>query len=388
VPLETGGMLRVELNHISFEKMEKHFDVMKNDNRILAVALNLQEEEKEKENDQKEVVLVTNDILNGVKGDTLGVRVEKYENDRLVDNLESVHTGFHTAYVPVEYIDEFYKNEYLELSKLKEYIDLDNVYQQDFFILKDENGSSSSGLGRVVHSNGKLRLVTLVMGKEEEVWGVKPKNVQQRMFLELLMDPNVSLVCGLGQAGTGKTLLALAAALTQTEEEHEYKKILAARPVIAMGKDIGYLPGEKNEKLRPWMQPIYDNLEFLFDIDEDSNDKNGQKTTIETIVDGLNLEIEALTYIRGRSIPRQFMIIDEAQNLSKHEVKTIISRVGEGTKIVLLGDPEQIDHPYLDATNNGLTYTVEKMKQEPDVGIVRLAKTERSTLAEKAAKLL
>jgi PhoH-like ATPase len=201
------------------------------------------------------------------------------------------------------------------------------------------------------------------------------------MALELLLNDEIPLVTLTGKAGTGKTLLALAAGLMKIEDEHKYKKMLIARPVVPMGKDIGYLPGEKNEKLRPWMQPIFDNLEFLFDTK-----KTGD---IEKILAGMgSIEVEALTYIRGRSIPGQFIIIDEAQNLSRHEVKTIVSRVGEGSKIILVGDPDQIDHPYLDASSNGLTYVVERFKNEAISGHITLERGERSNLAQLAADLL
>jgi len=389
VPLENGGTLRIELNHISFERMETSFGEKTNDNRILAVALNLQADEMMKpENERKEIVLVTNDMLAGVKGDTLGLNVEKYENDRLIDDLEEVHKGYHEILIPGTLIDKFYDEEMLKFDEVTEYVGERDVYPQDFFILKDNDGSNKSALSRLIKAGGGLRLVSFVLEPDEEIWGVKPRNAQQRMLLELLLDPHVSLVTVSGRAGSGKTLLALAAALSQTEDDRIYKKILVARPVIPMGKDIGYLPGDMNEKLRPWMQPIYDNLEYLFDIDEESNDKNGQKTTIEDAVKDINLEVEALTYIRGRSIPKQFIILDECQNLSRSEILTIISRAGEGTKIVMLGDPDQIDHPYLDSTNNALTYVIERMKKEDDVGVIRLEKTERSSLAEKAARLL
>jgi PhoH-like ATPase len=201
------------------------------------------------------------------------------------------------------------------------------------------------------------------------------------MAFELLLNDDIPLVTITGKAGTGKTLLALAASLMKIEDEQKYKKLLIARPVIPMGKDIGYLPGEKDEKLRPWMQPIYDNLEFLFDVKKAGD--------IDKILAGLgSIQVEALTYIRGRSIPAQFIIIDEAQNLSKHEVKTIISRVGEGSKIVLVGDPDQIDHPYLDASSNGLTYVVERFKDQAVSGHITLEKGERSQLAQLAADLL
>jgi PhoH-like ATPase len=216
---------------------------------------------------------------------------------------------------------------------------------------------------------------------QEHVWGIHPRNVQQTMAIELLLRKDIPLVTLIGKAGTGKTLLALASGLMQTEDFREFKKLLVARPIVPVGKDLGYLPGEKQEKLRPWMQPIFDNLEYLF-----NTKKPGE---LDAILAGMgSIEVEALTYIRGRSLPKQFIIIDEAQNLTKHEVKTILTRVGEGSKIVLMGDPEQIDHPYLDAYNNGLTYVVERFKDQVISGHVKLLKGERSGLARLAADLL
>lgn len=386
IPLDNGGILRVELNHISFEKLQDIFGEKTNDNRIIAVAKNLADELN------REVILVSNDGLVIAKADALGLKVEMYDNDR-IENLDVVHKGYHNVLVPKEMIDTFYdeKSEGLDFREVEPFMD-DNtqeVFPQDFFILKDMNGTKQSALARLLEVGGKKKLVSLVMSDNEEVWGVKPRNAQQRMAMELLMDPNVSLVCLAGKAGTGKTLLALAAGLSQTEDDKTYKKVLVARPVIPMGKDIGYLPGDMNEKLRPWMQPIYDNLEFLLNIEEEEDDfGKGTKRTVETEMQQLSIEVEALTYIRGRSIPKQFIILDECQNLTKNEILTIISRAGEGTKIIMCGDPEQIDHPYIDTTNNALTFVIERMKQESDVGIVKLEKTERSSLAEKAAKLL
>ena len=224
-------------------------------------------------------------------------------------------------------------------------------------------------------------LIKPLVGEHEQVWGIRPRNAQQKMALELLLRTDLPLVTMIGKAGTGKTLLALAAGFLQTEDLHLYKKLVVARPVVPLGKDIGYLPGEKEEKLKPWMQPIYDNLEFLFDTK-----KPGE---LDRILAGMSsIQVEALTYIRGRSIPDQFIIIDEAQNLTKHEVKTILTRVGERSKIVLMGDPAQIDHPYLDEYTNGLTYVVETFKKEALSGHVRLIKGERSALAQLAADLL
>lgn len=381
VPLETGGVLRIELNHVSFEKLEKYFHERNNDNRILAVALNLHLEYEEKGED-KQVVFVTNDILPGIKGDSIKLITEKYENDRLVDDLDNIHKGYHEVEVPSDIITRFYQNERLSFVEIEEYVSK-KVYPQDFFILKSNDGSGQSAIGRLLHIQNERRIVPFSLYKKEQVFGIKARNAQQRMGFELLLDPKVELVCMVGPAGTGKTLLALAAALQQTEKENDYKKILVARPVIPMGKDIGFLPGDMDEKMRPWMQPIFDNLEYIYNIDEEE-----ESNEINKIVEGLKLDIEALTYIRGRSIPKQYIIIDEAQNLTPHEIKTIITRAGKGTKIVLVGDPDQIDHPYLDGTNNALTYVIEKMKHLEEVGVIRLEKTERSSLAEKAAKLL
>jgi len=211
-----------------------------------------------------------------------------------------------------------------------------------------------------------------------------------------LLDPEIQLVTIAGRAGTGKTLLALAAGLYQVLENQFYKKLLVARPVIPMGRDIGFLPGELEEKIKPWMQPIYDNLEFLLENDENEEiyqkEKIDKKRDIHTTLDYLKqmgiLDVEPLTYIRGRSIPRQFIIIDEAQNLSPHEAKTIITRAGIGTKIVLTGDYYQIDHPYLNLYTNGISYTFNKMMGQPIFAHVTLEKGERSELAELASKLM
>ena len=385
IPLDNGGTLNIEMNHISFEKMKDIFAEKTNDNRILAVAKNLQDE-----NEDTEVIVVSMDVLVRVKADALGLYAENYEQDKLVEDLDSVHKGYHEILVDPLLINQFYATGQLDYEVIESYMN-EEVYVQDFFIMKSNNGTKASALGRLVKRAGRKKVIKLEYDADEGVWGILPKNAKQRMLIELLMDSEVPLVCITGKAGTGKTLLALAAGLAQVQNESEkkniYKKILAARPVIPMGKDIGFLPGDMKEKLRPWMQPIFDNLEYLFDVDS-SYQKDGYSENIESIVENLKLEVEALTYIRGRSIPQQFIIIDEAQNLSKHEVKTILTRSGEGTKIILLGDPDQIDQPYLDATNNGLTYVIEKLKQEEEVGIIQLDKTERSSLAEKAARLL
>ena len=373
VPLDSGGSLRVELNHRSFSSLKESFAEMTNDNRIIAVALNLSLEEQEKKNGAK-VTLVSKDALVRVKGDAFGLDVEDFLNDRVVE-FDEGYDGYIEAYVDKEIIKKFYDEGGITRGDLAMQTPL---YPHQFVILKDVLGGSSSALGKLEPNGFDIRPF---LSDLDQVWGIRSRNVQQRMVFELLLREDIPLVTMIGKAGTGKTLLSLAAGLMQTEDLHTYNKLLVARPVVPLGKDIGYLPGEKDEKLRPWMQPIYDNLEFLF-----NTKKPGE---IDQILAGMgSIQVEALTYIRGRSIPEQYIIIDEAQNLTKHEVKTILTRVGEKSKIVLMGDPQQIDHPYLDEYTNGLTYVVEKFKNQSIHGHVKLVKGERSGLAQLAADLL
>ena len=373
VPLDSGGSLRVELNHRSFSSLKESFAEMTNDNRIIAVALNLSLEEQEKKNGAK-VTLVSKDALVRVKGDAFGLDVEDFLNDRVVE-FDEGYDGYIEAYVDKEIIKKFYDEGGITRGDLAMQTPL---YPHQFVILKDVLGGSSSALGKLEPNGFDIRPFVSDL---DQVWGIRSRNVQQRMVFELLLREDIPLVTMIGKAGTGKTLLSLAAGLMQTEDLHTYNKLLVARPVVPLGKDIGYLPGEKDEKLRPWMQPIYDNLEFLF-----NTKKPGE---IDQILAGMgSIQVEALTYIRGRSIPEQYIIIDEAQNLTKHEVKTILTRVGEKSKIVLMGDPQQIDHPYLDEYTNGLTYVVEKFKNQSIHGHVKLVKGERSGLAQLAADLL
>ncbi|MEK5082230.1 PhoH family protein [Bacillus sp. FSL H8-0515] len=372
VPLDTGGTLRIELNHRSFHQLQEIFIEKTNDNRILAVAKNLSLEEETKE-DGRPVILVSKDVLVRVKADAIGLLAEDFLNDRVVDNDE-MYSGYKDLYISQQLFSSFYGKNQISVNDVKQHA----FYPNQFALMKDELGGSSSAVG-IADKTGTV-LKRLVFD-DEHVWGIRPKNVQQTMALELLLREDIPLVTLIGKAGTGKTLLALAAGLLQTEDLGIYKKLVVARPIVPVGKDIGYLPGEKEEKLKPWMQPIFDNLEFLFNAK-----KPGE---LEAILSGIgSIQVEALTYIRGRSIPDQFIIIDEAQNLTRHEVKTLLTRVGEGSKIVLMGDPEQIDHPYLDSLNNGLAYVVERFKGQPISGSVKLLKGERSGLAQLAADLL
>lgn len=372
VPIESGGKVRVELNHRSFQRLKDCFAEMTNDNRIIAVALNLMMEEQEL-SEGRQVILVSKDALVRVKADALGLTAEDFLSDRVIE-FDHVYPGYVEVYVDADVMKAFYTNGEVAISELTKH----PFYPHQFIIMKDALGSSSSALGKVEPDGKKVKPFVC---DPDQVWGIRSRNVQQRMALELLLRDDINLVTMIGKAGTGKTLLSLAAGLMQTEDLGKFKKLVVARPVVPLGKDIGYLPGEKEEKLRPWMQPIYDNLEFLF-----NTKKPGE---LDQILAGMgSIQVEALTYIRGRSIPDQFIIIDEAQNLTKHEVKTILTRVGERSKIVLMGDPQQIDHPYLDEYNNGLTYVVEKFKDQTVSGHVKLVKGERSGLAQLAADLL
>jgi PhoH-like ATPase len=360
------GTLRVELNHQEIEKLPPTLDRSKIDNRIIAVALAL------KASSKVPVILVTKDINMRIKADALGIAAEDYETDKI--ELEDVYTGLRTMQVEPGLIDQFYEAKELTLPEK-------GLYPNQMIILEDSFGSSKSAMARHL-SGGKL--IPLRFGGQDP-FGLKARNKEQKFALELLLDEDIRLVTLMGKAGTGKTLLAIAAGLQKVVEESRYRRLAVSRPVVPMGNDLGFLPGDLEEKLRPWMQPIYDNLEFLFS-NRDRNEKIDH--LINSLRDLNMLELEALTYIRGRSIPGQFLLIDEAQNLSPHEVKTVITRVGEGTKIVLTGDPYQIDHPYLDSNSNGLTFVVERFKNEKIAGHITLTKGERSDLAELASRLL
>ncbi|AST92193.1 MULTISPECIES: PhoH family protein [Sutcliffiella] len=373
IPLHNGGSLRIELNHRSFHQLQEVFVEKTNDNRILAVAKNLSLEEQTKE-DGRPVILVSKDALVRVKADAIGLISQDFLNDRVVE-VDHIYKGFLEIFTSISSLNEFYAKGEMEVSQL---VNKDALYPNQFIIMKDELGGSASAIGMCDSVGKKVKKLSF---DQEHIWGIRPRNVQQTMAFELLLRSDIPLVTLTGKAGTGKTLVALAAGLLQTEDLNLYKKLLVARPIVPVGKDIGFLPGEKEEKLRPWMQPIYDNLEYLF-----NTKKPGE---LDAILAGMgSIEVEALTYIRGRSIPEQFIIIDEAQNLTKHEVKTILTRVGERSKIVLMGDPEQIDHPYLDEYNNGLTYVVEKFKQQQLSGHIKFVKGERSLLAKLAADIL
>ncbi|MPM48239.1 hypothetical protein SDC9_94963 [bioreactor metagenome] len=338
------------------------------DNRILAAAMMLQQHTSHE-------IFVSKDINLRLKADALGLVVEDFEKEKV--NFDTLYTGFRTVDVDDETVNRFYREKRLV-------VDDEELMPNEFVVLRSNSNAKHTALGRC----WAAREVRLVEQSENFHDGtLVPRNREQRMALELLLDPAVKLVTLVGGAGTGKTLLALAAGLLMTEERKQYEKLLVTRPIVPLGNDIGYLPGGKNEKLQSWMQPIFDNLEFLL-AGNGGDARRNPGTRIAALISKGIVELEALTYIRGRSIPAHYVIVDEAQNLTPHEVKTIVSRAGEGTKMVLTGDPNQIDNPYLDASSNGLTVTVEQFKHEAIHGHVTLRKSERSELAALAARLL
>lgn len=373
VPTRKGGSVRIEVNHHELAGgFPPTLDLGKADNRILGLAWSLERELVEP------VVLVTKDLNLRVKADVLGVPAEDFLNDKV--DFEALYSGVRELHLTSQEIDAFYEQGRLPLSGRR------RPHPHQFFVLKCREQPSLSALSRF--QAGHLAPLALA---EAECMGLKPRNKEQRFALELLLDDQVKIVTLSGPAGTGKTLLALAAGLEKVMEQKSFAKLLVTRPIVPMGNDLGYLPGEKEDKLRPWMQPLYDNLQFLFRdypaLQGQKGAKGGFGAHDYLLAQGL-LEMEALTYIRGRSIPGQFIICDEAQNLTPHMIKTLITRVGEGTKIVFTGDPEQIDHPYLDASSNGLTHLVEKLKDETLSGHVTLVKGERSQVAELGSRLL
>jgi len=365
VTMANSGILQIIVEHKEMPGI--CIDMSVPDNRILAVANVLH-------NEGKTVIFVSKDINARLKADALGIDVMDFEKQKC--NFDELYTGWAEVRVATELVDRFHEEKKLELEEV------DFLINQ-FVLLQDTSNPKHSGLGRAVGP----RSVVHLNASYESAWNVHARSKEQRMALELLMDPKISLVTMIGQAGTGKTLLALAAGLECVLHQESFEKLLVSRPVIPMGKDIGYLPGTKDEKLSLWMQPIFDNLVYLMQKNHRVEEGTVQNKVNMLFKEQL-VELEALTYIRGRSIPKQFVIVDEAQNLTPHEVKTIISRAGEGTKMVLTGDPQQIDNPYLDSSSNGLSYAVEKLKGQSLYGHVTLSKSERSPLSAIAAQLL
>lgn len=370
VPIpQTGGRIRVVLEED--QQLCPGLTANTPDNRIICCALTLKQQ-------GHRVVFITKDINARIKGDTLGLDTEDFEAQKV--DFDHLYTGWREISVPTKTIERLFSDKQAKL-------DLANLYANEFVLLKDERDEGHTALGRV---KGEPGVVVPVRPRRGPVFGILPRNLQQTMALDLLLDDSVKLVTLIGNAGTGKTLVALAAGMSKVLNEQVYQKLLCARPIMPLGRDIGYLPGDKDQKLTAWMQPIFDNMAYLLSnkLTSGSEDKHTPHASLSSVeqriaqlVESGQVVLEPLTYIRGRSIPHQFMIVDESQNLTPHEVKTIASRVGEGTKLVLTGDATQIDNPYLDSSSNGLSYIVERLKGKAIVGHVTLTKSERSELA-------
>lgn len=368
VPLERGGVLKVALyTEEAMKRLPLELSSERGDNRILAVAVHL------KETCKGPVIFVTKDTNLRIKADAVGLIAQDYESDKV--SFDDLYSGTAEVTVDKALVDRFYGQGYVDLEG--------DFYPNQCITLVDEANASHTAIGRF--QSPLRRLVPLVRPPKEGAWGIHPRNREQQFALDLLFNDDIQLVTLVGKAGTGKTLLAIAAGLYKSADQGSFSRLLVSRPIFPLGRDLGFLPGDVEEKLAPWMQPIFDNVDLLLGaVEERGKRKRGYKELVDM---GL-LEIEPLTYIRGRSIPKQYMIVDEAQNLTPHEIKTIVTRAGEGTKIVLTGDAYQIDNPYVDASSNGLTYVVEKFKGQEIAGHVTLSKGERSPLAELAANLL
>jgi PhoH-like ATPase len=357
--LPSGSLVRVELNHRATLPSTLSDSV---DNRLIRTAIGLRDD-----GSGLPVILVTKDINLRVKCDALGITAQDYERDKFAKAPSALYSGFETLDVPSATIDELYSRRIVD-------VDIAERHPNKFVLLRSVEREGHSGIGRLT-VEGRLRAANLPSG----AWGIVPRNLEQRMALALLLDPGVKLVTLVGRAGSGKTLMAAAAALHQIVETRVFQRALLSRPVQPLGRDIGFLPGTVEEKLAPWMAALNDSLELLFSKDIGMLDTYKRQGVIK---------VEPLTYIRGRSIPNSLMIIDESQNLTTHEIKTIITRIGDGSKIVLTGDLEQIDNPFVDFASNGLTNAIERLKGHGITGHVTLRKCERSELAELAAEIL
>ncbi len=368
VALDSGSTLWVQLPDSSVE-LPQGLSGQSNDNTILQMCLSLSTKHP-----PGKVILVTRDTNMRIKADAIGLLAEDYEHAHI--EVDEVFTGIHEQEVDAALVSACYQNAGIETERLDGFPPL---HPNQFVVLRSNENSKHEA--HLIHREGKLNLLK---NEKVGVWGIFPRNREQRFALELLLDPDIPLVTLTGMAGTGKTLMAIAAGLSLTADQQKFRRLVVSRPIFPLGRDLGFLPGDVSEKLNPWMKPIFDNLEFLLG---DNKKRNGTPN-YQVLLDQNIIEVEPLTYIRGRSLPGQFLIVDEAQNLTPHEAKTVISRAGEGTKVVLTGDPYQIDNPYVDATSNGLSYVVERLKNSDITAHVTLKKGERSSLAALAARLL
>jgi PhoH-like ATPase len=347
--------------------MPAGMDANDSDNKIIAVALRLKIAEGQ------DVYVVSRDLNMRVKCDSFGIPCYDYQPQQVIKSVDKLFDGTRDIMVDDDIIESFYKDEEVILPEQKM-----KLYPNQYLILKSEKDDKKTALCRFKGPDNPLRKVYTY----RDIWGLSANNKEQKFAMDLLFDKDIQIISLTGQAGTGKTLIAAACGLEQvlhsTKSQGGYDKLIITRPVQPMGRDIGFLPGTLEEKMMPWIAPLRDNLEYLF----------GDRTALDIQMEQGTIEIEAMTYIRGRSISNAFMIVDEAQNLTAHELKTIITRVGHGTKLVLTGDIQQIDNSYVDAVSNGLTHAVEKFKEHEISGHVTLYKGERSKLATLAAEIL
>lgn len=362
IMMDNESRIRIQMNIKTDYHANFSLSLSNSGNKTIMAAYLLQEQ-------GERVVLVSKDFAMRVKAEACGLEAEDYEN--LKFSFENIYRGIRRLEVSKSDIDQFYKDGSISVGRA-------DFYPNEYCIMTCPENSSA-----VAKFNAHTGRMVPLLKVAQHIWGITPLNVEQKCAIDLLLRDDVKLITMVGQAGTGKTLLALACGLRKVFDEGVYSRILVSRPIMPLGKDIGFLPGLKEEKLFHWMQPIYDNLEFLC-----NSTGSEPSETLRWVMDSKKLEMEAVTYIRGRTLPKIFMIIDEAQNLTPHEVKTIISRAGEGAKVVLTGDPTQIDNPYLDKDSNGLTFTIGKFKEHKIFGQIYLEKTERSELAALAAKIM
>ena len=367
VKLPTGGRLKIVFQKNGHINGESGFNANTVDNRILSLAAGIQ-----KAQPKNPTILVSKDINLRIKADALGLQAEDYETDRVY--IKDLYTGMIELSVNSQQLASFRAKGEWDLATGKKY------FPNEYCTLTDETNPKRAALAKVDATGTKL---VPIVDCRDGIWGIKPRNREQHFAFDALLDDRVKLVTLMGKAGTGKTLMAMAAGLKRTVLDREFRRLVVARPTISMGKELGFLPGSLEEKLAPWMQPIHDALEMLSDLNMGhEHRRSGDLMRSGSIV------VEALSYIRGRSIANQFMIIDEAQNLTPLEVKTIITRVGSGTKIVFTGDPYQIDNPYVDSSSNGFNYIVSRFRAEAVAAHIELQKGERSELAELAANIL
>ena len=367
VKLPNGGKLKIAFQKNGQVNGDAHINGNTVDNRILSLAAAIQ-----KSQPKNPTILVSKDINLRIKADALGLQAEDYENDRV--SITDLYTGMLEMPVGSDKMAAFRARGELALGGGKKY------FPNEYCTLTDETNPKRTALTKVDVTGQKL---VPILDSREGVWGIKPRNREQHFAFDALLDDRVKLVTLMGKAGTGKTLLAMAAGLKRTVLDREFRRLVVARPTISMGKELGFLPGSLEEKLAPWMQPIHDALEMLSDL----NMGHDHRRSGDLMRSG-SIVVEALSYIRGRSIANQFMIIDEAQNLTPLEAKTIITRVGSGTKIIFTGDPYQIDNPYVDSSSNGFNYVVSRFRSEAIAAHIELQKGERSELAELAANIL